>query len=114
MSMIVAVVLTLLPWHGASPKTVAPEAAKYNLAVRGAPSQTVQLSARVSSKDWIVAFCTPRLCSPWRYDLLLNRRGSGSILVEVIRDDPSAVSSTDVWVSATGASPQHLRVRLRR
>ena len=95
--MLFALITVLLtPWHGASLPT-APTGAyqtSYALTVRGAPSERVNLRANGAAKGWIAAFCTTRLCAPFRTTITLDNGGKARLEFSLIRTDPKAAKHT--------------------
>ena len=109
--MLLAIVLTLAPWHGPSLPTASAAAAKYKLTVRGAPNQSVHLRASGLPEGWVASFCTQRICSPFLYTMQLDKRGSGVIEFQAIRTDENATRHVHVVVSAPTARPLRLDIR---
>lgn len=99
-----AITLLLSPWHGPSLPTASAAAAKYRLAVHGAPRSNVDLHATGLPSGWVASFCTANLCSPFRYTMHLNARGEGVIEFQAIRTDDSAPRRVHVTISAPGVS----------
>jgi len=109
--MLLAIVLTLAPWHGPSLPTASANAAKYKLTVHGAPNQSVNLRASGLPEGWVASFCTQRICSPFLYTMQLDNRGSGVIEFQAIRTDENATRQVHVVVSAPTARPLRLDIR---
>ena len=97
---ILAVLLTLSPWKGAPLPTATPGAKQVRLSVHGTAGARVALQASGLPQGWIASFCTPELCSPDRYVLQLDGRGSGSVEFQAIRIDDSAPKRAHVVVRA--------------
>lgn len=110
MLMLAAITLALAPWHGTSLPTATPSAAKYKLTVRGAANQPVQLHADGLPQGWVASFCTPTFCSPFRYTMTLDSRGTGWIEFQAIRTDDSAPKHVRVTVAANGAKSITTRI----
>lgn len=104
------VTLLLSPWHGPSLPTASAAAAKYRLAVHGAPRSSVDLRATGLPAGWVASFCTPTLCSPFRYTMHLDARGEGTIEFQAIRTDDAAPRRVRVTVSAPGAVSRSVSV----
>jgi hypothetical protein len=102
------ITLVLAPWHGPSLPTATPGAVKYKLTVRGTPAQRIDLSASGLPSGWVASFCTPTLCSPFRYSMQLDGRGTGFIEFQAIRTDHSAPKHIRIMVTASGAKPLHV------
>lgn len=65
----------------------------------------VQLHTKGMPAGWVVSFCTQTLCSPFRYRIHLNARGTGIIEFQAIRTDDSAPKHIHVTITADGAKP---------
>jgi hypothetical protein len=101
--MLAAVVLVITPWTGQSLPTAAAQAARFRLAVHGASTQTVTLSAQDVPQGWIASFCTRTLCSPMRYVLRLNGSGEGVVEFQAVRIDSSASRTAHIVIRAPDA-----------
>jgi hypothetical protein len=110
MLLLALVTLVLAPWHGASLPTATPHAVAYKLTVHGTAGQHVALRAGGLPSGWVASFCTPELCSPFEYDMVLNDRGAGIIEFQAIRTDDSAPRHVKVTVTAPGAKPLDVRI----
>ncbi len=104
-TLLALITLLLAPWHGPSLPTAGANAVKYRLTVRGPAERDVQLRADGVPKGWIASFCTKTLCSPFRYTLELDERGSGTVEFQAIRTDDSAPAHVHVTITAGGARP---------
>ena len=103
--LLAAITLALAPWRGPSLPTANAAAEKYKLTVRGPADAHVQLRADGLPKGWVASFCTQKFCSPFRYDLKLNDRGTGVIEFQAIRTDETAPAHVHVTIETTGAKP---------
>lgn len=104
--MLLAIItLALGPWRGPSLPTTSPAAEKYKLTVRGPADDRVTLRADGLPKGWVASFCTDTVCSPFRYTMELNDRGTGVIEFQAIRTNDSAPAHVHVTVETTGAKP---------
>lgn len=99
------ITLALGPWQGPSLPTAIPNAVKYKLTVRGPARARVELRAGGMPKGWVASFCTDSVCSPFRYGMELNARGTGVIEFQAIRTDDSAPKHTNVVITTSGAKP---------
>jgi hypothetical protein len=110
MPFLAVITLALAPWHGPSLPTATPNAAKYKLTVRGTARQHVDLRADGLPSGWVASFCTPTLCSPFQYTMVLNGRGIGIIEFQAIRTDDSAPRHVKIIVTSPGAKPLAVRM----
>lgn len=99
------VTLAIGTWHGPSLPTVNPAAEKYKLTVRGPSEGLVHLRAAGLPPGWVASFCTDKLCSPFRYDMHLNDRGTGVIEFQAIRTEDAAPRHVHVTITTNGARP---------
>lgn len=99
------ITLALGPWRGPSLATASPDAVKYKLTVRGPADDRLELRAGGLPKGWVASFCTRSVCSPFRYSMELNDRGTGVIEFQAIRTDDSAPKHTHAVITTTGAKP---------
>ena len=104
------ITLALGPWRGPSLPTASPAAEKYKLTVRGPADGQVALRATGLPKGWVASFCTSTTCSPFRYTMELNDRGTGVIEFQAIRTDDSAPKHTHVVITTTGSKPIGLNI----
>jgi hypothetical protein len=95
--------LTLAPWHGPYLPTAASSGASYLLTIHGAPNARIHLEGRASAKGWIVSFCTPTLCSPFRYDATLSPRGTTQLELQAVRTNPRTARTAFVTVRSRRA-----------
>ncbi|HEY9180074.1 MAG TPA: hypothetical protein VIO32_05105 [Candidatus Baltobacteraceae bacterium] len=102
------ITLALAPWRGPSLPTTDPAAAKYKLTVRGPSEALLHLRADGLPRGWVASFCTQNLCSPFRYDMHLNERGTGVIEFQAVRTDDGAPQHVRVTILTDGASPVHI------
>jgi hypothetical protein len=104
--MIVVALITVLlsPWHGKALPTTPSGSyeTSFALTVRGAPGKRVELRADGVAKGWVAAFCTSRLCAPFRTFATLDKRGTARYEFSLIRTDPSAVKHTHAVIRADG------------
>jgi hypothetical protein len=91
--------LSIEPWTGSDFQTTASDAAKYRLSVTGKPNSTLQLRVRGVAKGWLAAFCTPRLCSPQRIDVVLPRSGNAVFQFELIRESDGAPKQSGATIT---------------
>jgi hypothetical protein len=110
MLILAAITLALTPWHGPSLPTATPNAAQYKLTARGAANQPVQLHADGLPQGWVASFCTQTLCSPFRYTLTLDSRGTGWIEFQAIRTGDSAPKHVSITITAGSAAPVRIRI----
>lgn len=110
MPLLAVVTLTLYPWHGPSLRTANPAAEKYKLTVRGPSEALVHLRADGLPRGWVASFCTEKLCSPFRYDMQLNDRGTGVIEFQAIRTDDAAPAHVHVTITTNHAHPVNLEL----
>lgn len=97
--------LSIQPWTGADLQTTSTDAAKYRLEVTGRPNATIRLEASNVATGWLAAFCTPKICSPQRYDALLPRSGQIVLQFELIRESDAAPKQSGATISGgDGAS----------
>ena len=108
MPILAALTLTLFPWHGPSLPTASAAAEKYKLTVRGPSEALVHLRADGLPHGWVASFCTQRFCSPFRYDVRLNDRGTAVIEFQAIRTDDAAPRHVEVTIASKGAQPVRL------
>lgn len=104
------VTLALGPWRGPSLPTASPAAVKYKLTVRGPADDRVQLRAGGLPKGWVASFCTQTICSPYRYDMELDDRGTGVVEFQAIRTDDAAPHHAHVTITSNGAKPVQLTI----
>lgn len=104
------ITLVLAPWHGPSLPTASPAAAKYKLTVHGPAEQHVDLRADGLPRGWVASFCTKTLCSPFRYTIDLDDRGTAVIEFQAIRTDDAAQRHVRVTISTNGAQPVRLNI----
>jgi hypothetical protein len=96
------ITVLLSPWHGPSLPT-APTGnyqPSYAMNIRGAPRERVALRADGAAKGWVAAFCTTRLCAPFRTVVTLNDKGVARLEFSLIRTDPNAAPHTRVTIQA--------------
>jgi hypothetical protein len=110
MPILAAVTLALAPWHGPSLPTASAGAAKYKLTVRGAANQSVPLLAAGLPSGWVGSFCTSTLCSPFRYTMTLDARGTGWIEFQAIRTEDSAPKHVRLTITTPGAHPINVAI----
>ena len=97
--------LSIQPWTGADLQTTSADAAKYRLEVTGLPNSTIKLQASNVAPGWLAAFCTPKICSPQRYDALLPRSGQVVVQFELIRESDTAPKQSGATITGgDGAS----------
>ncbi len=97
--------LSIQPWTGADLQTTSADAAKYRLEVTGQPNATIRLQASNVAAGWLAAFCTPKICSPQRYDVLLPRSGQVVLQFELIRESDTAPKQSGATITVgDGAS----------
>jgi hypothetical protein len=82
--------LSIEPWTGSDYATASAVAAKYRLKVTGTPNASLHLRALRVTPGWLAAFCTSKLCSPGRVDLVLPASGSAVLQFELIRESGDA------------------------
>lgn len=104
------VTLALAPWRGPTPAAATPAAVKYELTVYGAARQHVDLRADGLPNGWVAAFCTGTVCSPFRYSMELNDRGTGVIEFQALRTDEAAPAHVRVKITTNGARPVDLNL----
>jgi hypothetical protein len=83
--MLLAVVLSLSPWHGPDLPSAPANAVKYRLSIHGAPGAHVHLRTSGVARGWLAAFCTSKICSPGQTWLDLPKSGSYALQFELIR-----------------------------
>lgn len=111
MPLLPLITLALAPWRGPSlPAAAAPNAVKYKLTVRGPADDKVDLRADGLPKGWVASFCTGTVCSPFRYTMELDERGTGVIEFQAIRTDDSAPAHVHVTIATNGSKPVRLRI----
>jgi len=54
---------------------VSPAVAEYRFTVRGSAGQAVHVRTAGVPKDWLVTFCTRKVCTPYRFDGTLDGTG---------------------------------------
>jgi len=86
--------LAIEPWHGPDLPTATHANEKYELTVSAAPNTTVHLRATGVAKGWIAAFCNTHVCSPESVEQSIPQSGHAKLQFELIREDPTAASST--------------------
>lgn len=97
--------LTISAWSGANYATADIAAVRYRLAVTGTPGASVHLRSDGVAQGWIAAFCTARLCSPERVDVVLPASGRAVYAFELFRESSSAPKHSGAIIrSADGAS----------
>jgi hypothetical protein len=97
--------LSILPWTGADLQTTSADAAKYRLEVTGRPNTAIRLQASNVAPGWLAAFCTPKICSPQRYDAPLPRTGQVVLQFELIRESDTAPKQSGATITGDdGAS----------
>jgi hypothetical protein len=96
--------LSIQPWTGTDLQTTSADAAKYRLEVTGQPNSTVRLEASNVASGWLAAFCTPKVCSPQRYDALLPRSGQVVIQFELIRESDTAPKQSGATITGGDGS----------
>lgn len=104
------VTLALAPWHGPSLPAETPAAVKYQLTVHGAAGQHVDLRADGLPNGWVAAFCTGTVCSPFRYSMELNDRGTGVIEFQALRTGEAAPAHVHIKITTSGARPVDLNL----
>jgi hypothetical protein len=87
---LIALVLTIAPWHGKDLPTATAAAAKYKLTVTGTPGTIAHLRTSNVAHGWIAAFCNDRVCSPGRVDQPIPANGTVTLQFELIREVESA------------------------
>jgi hypothetical protein len=110
MPILAILTLMLAPWHGPSLPTANPAAARYKLTVHGGAEQRVELRADGLPAGWVASFCTARMCSPFRYGMQLDHRGTGVIEFQAIRTDVSAPRHVRITITANAAQPVVVRI----
>ncbi len=76
--------LSLAPWTGADlPGSIA-STFKYRLVVTGAAGAKITLAARGLPQRWIGAFCTDRVCAPFRTSLVVPADGVKIVEFQVV------------------------------
>lgn len=110
MMLLAAITLALGPWRGPSLPTTAPNAVKYKLTVRGPADDRINLRAAGLPHGWVASFCTETECSPFRYRMELNDRGTGVIEFQAIRTDDAAPAHTRIVISTSGAKPVDINI----
>ncbi|HEY6325464.1 MAG TPA: hypothetical protein VIW73_02970 [Candidatus Cybelea sp.] len=97
--------LSIQPWTGADLQTTSTDAARYRLEVTGRPNATIRLEASNVASGWLAAFCTPKICSPQRYDAVLPRSGQVVLQFELIRESETAPKQSGATITGgDGAS----------
>ena len=97
--------LSIQPWTGADLQTTSADAAKYRLEVTGRPNSTIKLQASNVATGWLAAFCTPKICSPQRYDASLPHSGQVVLQFELIRESDTAPKQSGATITGSdGAS----------
>ena len=97
--------LSIEPWTGADLQTTSADAAKYRLEVTGRPDATIRLQTSNVAAGWLAAFCTPKVCSPQRYDALLPHSGQVVLQFELIRESDTAPKRSGATITGDdGAS----------
>lgn len=97
--------LSIQPWTGADLQTTSADAAKYRLEVTGRPNATIRLQTSNVAAGWLAAFCTPKICSPQRYDVSLPRSGQVVLQFELIRESDTAPKQSGATITGDdGAS----------
>lgn len=91
--------LSIQPWTGADLQTTSADAAKYRLEVTGRPNATIRLEASNVAAGWLAAFCTPKICSPQRYEVLLPHSGQIVLQFELIRESDGAPKQSGATIS---------------
>lgn len=102
--------LALEPWRGPSFPTTTPHAEQFKLTVRGRAQRLVHLRATGLPAGWVASFCTRTMCSPFRYNMKLDERGTGVIEFQTIRTDDAAPAHVHVIIETDGAKPVRLRI----
>ncbi|HVR45144.1 MAG TPA: hypothetical protein VMT95_00675 [Candidatus Binatia bacterium] len=91
--------LSIQPWTGADLQTTSADAAKYRLEVTGRPNATIRLQTSNVAVGWLAAFCTPKVCSPQRYDVSLPRSGQAVLQFELIRESDTAPKQSGATIT---------------
>lgn len=102
--MLLAVLLTLAPWHGPDVASAPVHAVKYRLTVRGTPGAHVHLRASGVARGWLAAFCTSRICSPEQTWLDLPKSGTGVMQFELIRQADGAAHKSGARIFSDDGS----------
>ncbi len=114
MAAILVATLALGPYDGPPLPGSIPETVKFAVRVRGASGATVRLHAIGVPRGYIASFCTPRVCSRDRVDLVLGTNGRERIELQFIKNEPTAHAPARVTVGAAGSSPVSVAFALGR
>lgn len=102
--LVLAALLHIAPWSGASLPTASPAAAKYKLTVEGKPHEVLTLRANGVPRGWIASFCTPQFCAPFRLDTTLSGDGRAVFEVALIRVSARGPARVIVSIGADGSN----------
>lgn len=95
--------LALGPYDGPPLPGSIPDTVKFAVRVRGAAGAPVRLRAVGVPRGYIASFCTPRVCSRDRVDLVVGLSGRERIELQFIKNEATALAPTRVKVEAAGA-----------
>jgi hypothetical protein len=109
--MILSLLVVLSPYKDPQPLARAEKpAAEIEIALRGRRNESVELDARVPD-GWIVTFCSPRVCAPFRVRLTLPASGRQSLQLKLIRRDEHASMPRSITVTASDGARATYRLR---
>lgn len=103
-------VFQLVPWTGAP--VASPYENQFRLTVIGPASTTVHLEARRVTPGWIATFCTAKICSPRKVDVVVPRSGRAIVRFDLIRTNDAA-SKRAVAVVAGGMETKTVYAKVR-
>lgn len=100
MTFLLALALTVDPWHGTDLPTATQAAAKYRLTLSGKPKEAVHLTATQVAPGWIAAFCDSRVCSPGQVTTIIPASGKLYLQFELIRETEDATHKSGARIES--------------